>query len=722
MKTVLGISTAALAMAICAPAAAEDPTPADSGQQSDIVVTGEKLKEAPQAGKSDVPLIETPQAISIVSAADLQDRGVTRLAEALRSVAGVSRSSTYGFYDSYQIRGFDAAYGSVYLDGLLQTNVAGSNNELAGLEQVEVVKGPASMLFGSAPLGGIVNLVSKRPQPDAFLDVGLATGSYNLMESSLDLNAPLTSDGALLGRLNVVVRDSDAFVRFAGQNRIFVAPALTWKIGSDTDLTLLGRYQGDHDSPWSPISAWGTVLPWKYGKLPIDFSINNRAPKTHQDQETAQIGYIFNHRFSDALSFTQTARYSDMRTNWRNWIFWAGFCDGDDVSDCKKPGQVIDGVQQGHIAGRYVYGPFHETDRNAQIDSRFTLKAATGAVRHDIMVGLDYRHSRNDYHDAGGNFDPSANPLDLLDPDYSAPFVYDPSGAYEGHDRAHQTGIYAQDHVSFGDIATLTLGGRYDWAESDGQKDEKFSPRIGATVNVAHGAALYASWSRSFVPQNGYLTFTGDPLPPETGRNLEAGLKLQTADGKVSGMASVFDLVRQNVATTDPVHPQFSVVTGEQRSRGVEIEGVWHPTPAATLSLAYAYLDAKVTKDEVFVVGAPLQNVPRNSVNLYGEYVLPNGPAKGLGLSLAFQYNSRKNGNLYIEDVDGDGVPDPISLFTLPAYSLFDAGLSYQLGPWTARLNVNNLFDKRYFPDSCCVDRVTPGEPRNWRLSLSRRF
>ena len=725
MKTILGISTAALAMAIGAPAAAADRAAADPAspeQQSDIVVTGQKLEEVPQAGKSDVPLIETPQAISIVSADDIADRGVTRLAEALRSVAGVSRSSTYGFYDAWQIRGFDAAYGSIYLDGLLSTSVAGANNELAGLQQVEVVKGPASMLFGSAPLGGIVNLVSKRPQADAFADIGLATGSYDLIEATADLNGPLTRNGALLGRLNLVYRDSDAFVRFAGQNRIFVAPAVTWNIDADTHLTVLGRYQRDHDAPWSPISAWGMVLPWKYGKLPIDFSINNKNPRTQQYQEAKEIGYVFDHRFSNALSFTQSLRYSDLHTDWRDWIFWAGFTDSDVDGPRDIDGGIVSGVQQGHIAGRYLYGPFHQVDRNFQVDSRFTLEAATGSVRHDIMLGLDYRHSRDDYVDTGGNFDPTKNPLDLLDPDYTQPFVDDPGSAYDGHDRSHQTGIYLQDHLSYGALATLTLGGRYDWAESDGQKDHKFSPRVGVTLNVSKAAALYASWSRSFVPQTGYMTYTGDPLPPETGRNVEAGIKLQSAGNKLSGMISVFDLVRQNVATTDPQHPLFSVVTGEQQSRGVEVEGTWHPTPAWTLSAAYAYLDAKVTKDHVFVVGAPLQNVPKNSLNLYAEYVVPSGPLAGLGLSAAYQYNSRKNGNLYEEDVDGDGVVDPISLFTLPAYSLFDAGLSYRIGPWIARLNVNNLFDKRYFPDACCVDRVTPGEPRNWRLSISRRF
>jgi iron complex outermembrane receptor protein len=679
----------------------------------EIIVTGERLSEAPQAGKSDIPLMETPQAISIVDADTIKRRGITRLAEALRSVAGVSRSSTYGYYDAYQIRGFDAAYGSVYLDGLVSMNVAGTNNELAGLEQVEVVKGPASMLFGSAPLGGIVNLVSKRPRNETFVDVNVATGSYGLVEGSFDANAPLTGNGALLGRLNVLYRDSDDFVDFSAKNRIYVAPALTWNMGPATKLTLLGRYERNHDNPWSPVSAWGTVLPWAHGKLPIDFSINGRgSERAIHNQRYIHAGYTFDHEFSKALSFHQVARYTDRRIFWNNWIFWAGFVDNE----------IVDGVQQGHVAGRYIYGPFWETDKDFAVDSRFVLKFATGIVRHEVMAGLDYRRNRSRYHEDGGNYDPAVNPLDLLDPDYDAPLIHDPLAAYAFAGRSRQVGLYVQDHMKFGDAATLTVGGRYDWANADGSRDRKFSPRIGATVTLFPGAALYASWSRSFVPQPGYFTVEGVALPPETGRNIEAGLKVQSGGGRLSGMISVFELTRQNVATEDPANPFFYVTTGEQRSRGFEIEGTWHPTPAWTLSLAYAYLDAKVTKDNLFEVGARLQNVPRHGLNLFAEYVVPSGPLANLGFNLAFEYNSRKVGANWPEDLDLDGVSDPLSLFTLPSYALVDVGLSYAYRDWTIRLNVDNLFDKRYYPDSCCVDRVTPGESRNWRLGLSRRF
>lgn len=704
---VAALSTSGLAADVAA-----DDDAASAPRAEDILVIGQQFRAASNAGKSDVPLIETPQAISVIRTESLKARGVTRLAEALRGVAGVSRSSTYGFYDAYQIRGFDAAYGSVYLDGLVSADVAGSNNEIAGLEQIEVVKGPASMLFGSAPLGGIVNLVSKRPREDSFVDVGVATGSYNLVEGTVDANTPLNAAGTLLARINLVYRDSNDFVRFADKNRIHVAPALTFKIGEDSEFTLLTRYERNHDSPWSPISAWGTVLPSAHGKLPIDFTINARDPDVVHNQRYYHLGYMFQHRFSDSLKFDQTLRYSDRKTDWKNWFFWAGFVDSS----------IVDGVQQGHIAGRYIYGPFIERDKDFATDGHLTWKVETGAISHEIVAGIDYRRHKDRNADEGGNFDPGANPLDILDPDYDAPLVYDPSGAYSADGKSSQTGIYLQDHIRFGDRVSVTLGGRYDWANSDGEKEHKFSPRVGATFTVAPGAALYASWSKSFLPQPGYYTVAGQALPPETGRNIESGLKLQTPDGRLTGMVSIFELTRQNVATDDPDNLFFYIVGGEQRSRGFEIETSWRPAPGWTLSLAYAYLDAKITKDNRLPVGARLQNVPKHGLNLFGEYIVPDGPLANLGVNLAFQYNSRKVGNNYPEDVDLDGVNDPIALFDLPGYALLDAGISYRLGEWRAQVNVNNLFDKRYFPDSCCVDRVTPGEPRSWRLGLSRSF
>jgi iron complex outermembrane receptor protein len=680
----------------------------------EVLVTGQYVREVASA-KSDVPLLETPQAISVVNSQWLQNLGITRLADALRGVAGVSRSSTYGYYDAYQIRGFDAAYGSVYLDGLLSANVAGANNELAGLEQIEVVKGPASMLFGSAPLGGIVNLVSKRPRDDAFINSSLTTGSYNHLAVAVDANAPLTVSSALLGRVNLLYRQADDFVRFANEERIYIAPSLTWNINAKTRLTFLGRYERDRDSPWSPVTAWGTVLPSAYGELPSDFSVNNASGGNERaiiNQDHKQIGYVFDHEFSSAVSVSQTLRYTDRQAFWNNWIFAAGFVDSN----------IVDGVQLGHVMGRYIYGPFRQSDDDFAVDTRLNAKFDTAGVRHSTAVGVDYRRNRNSFADGGGNFDPTANPLDLHAPDYGSALIHDPAAAYGGEGKAAQIGVYLQDHLSFGARTTVTIGGRWDRATTDAIRDEKFSPRVGATYELIQGAALYGSWSKSFTPQPTYMTSAGDPLPPETGRNIETGVKLATQDGRLSGMLSLFDLTRQKVATADPANPFFYVVSGEQRSRGVELEGIWRPTAPWTLALAYTWLNAEVTRDNVFVVGTPLANVPKNNANVYIEYVVPQGPLAHLGMHVSYLYNSRKNATLYPEDIDGDGESDAISLFTLPGYSIVDVGVSYPVGAAQLRLNVNNVFDKRFFPDACCVDRVTPGEPRNWQLSMSASF
>ncbi|BAV63604.1 TonB-dependent siderophore receptor [Sphingobium cloacae] len=705
-----GLSLTAMAAA-AAPAHAEK---TDANDRSDIIVTGVHLKESIVAGKSDVPLIETPQAISVVSSEDIEARGVTRLSEALRTVAGVSRSTTYGFYDAYTIRGFDAAYGSVYLDGLVNEAGVGFNQELSALEQIEVLKGPASMLFGQAPLGGLINLVSKRPRDDAFLKANISTGSWDLVEGTVDANAPLNSAGTLLGRLNLTYRDADSFVRNAGINRIFVAPAITWRAGPDTSLTVLGRYQRDHDNPISPLPAYGTVLPGVVD-IPEDFGINNAGrQRVVNNRNRVQIGYVFDHRFSDALAFSQTLRYTRRKEYWNRWMFAAGFVDANgNYSDA--PTDRI---------GRMFYGPYRANDKDFAVDSRLKGAFQTGGITHEWLGGVDYRQNRGTYFSAG-DYESTHFPLNIAHPDYDAildtRFVQGAPGSRKGH----QTGIYLQDHIKFGDRVTLTLGGRYDWAVAPSQKDSAFSPRIGATVELVPGVNAYASWSKSFLPQLGsqqVVGFDGDgnpiggPIPPERGKNIELGVKFAPEGVPLSGSLAIYQLTRQNVATQDPIYLDFVVVSGEQRARGIEAEMQWRPIDGFSLSLAYTYVDAKVTKDNVFTIGTPLANVPKHNIGAFAQYAVQSGPLTGLGATLGVTYNSKRNGDSYSTRPDGS------VLLWLPAYTLVDAGLSYKWSGWGAQLTVANIFDKRYWPDTGGFDRVTPGNPRNWRLTLSREF
>lgn len=728
LSTLLPASTFLSATA----ARAEDDRP---GNTEDIIVTGTQFREAIVAGKTDIPLLETPQAVSVVSAEDIAARGVTRLSEALRTVAGVSRSTTYGFYDAYTIRGFDAAYGSVYLDGLVNEAGVGFNQELSAIEQIEVLKGPSSMLFGQAPLGGLINLVSKRPRDEAFLKVTASTGSWNLVEGTVDANAPLNASGTLLGRINLTYRDADSFVKNAGINRVFVAPAITWKPGPDTTLTVLGRFQRDHDAPISPLPAYGTVLPGVVA-IPHDFAINNAGDqRVFNNRNRVQIGYLFDHRFSDAISFSQTLRWTRRKEYWNRWMFAAGFIDEDGQPSIQTDGegnpvsdQIGNFIQVPTATlGRIFYGPYRATDKDFAVDNRLKGKFATGGIQHEWLAGVDHRSNRGTSFSAG-DYDPTHYPLDIANPDYNEVLVV-PTDGFADSTRGKQTGIYIQDHLKFGDLATLTLGGRYDWAEASGQKDSAFSPRVGVTAKLVSGVNAYASWSKSFLPQlsarqvisvdgEGTVTEAG-PLPPERGQNIEFGIKFAPEGLPVSGSVAVFQLTRKNVATPDPrpaYANEYSVVSGEQRARGFEAELRWQPLRGFDVALAYTYVDAKVTKDNRFTVGAPLANVPKHNIGAFAQYQVPEGPLAGLGANLGVTYNSKRNGDHWSTKPDGS------VLIWLPSYTLVDAGLSYRRDSWGLQLTVANLFDKRYFPDTGGIDRVTPGNPRSWRLTLSKEF
>jgi iron complex outermembrane receptor protein len=664
------------------------------------------------SSKTDIALIETPQAISVVTAETIGERGITRLADALRGVAGVSRSSTYGYFDAYTIRGYDAAYNSLFLDGLTTSSTNGTTNELAGLERVEVIKGAASALYGATPLGGIVNLVSKRPRAGNFVDASLASGSYNLIEATVDANAALNASQSLLGRVTLLYRDSDDFVDFSGDNRIFVAPALTWNIGDDTSLTILGRYQRDRDNPWSPLIAYGTVLPSVNGDLPIDFSVNRTgADRSVQHQDRGQIGYAFDHAFSDSLKFSQNLRYSHTDIFWNNWLF------SDDILDS----DIVDGVQQGHLLGLNVYGPYRQVDNDWTVDSRMYYELSAGTISHKFMAGVDFKRNASRSADQGGNFDTSVNTLDILDPNYEATLIHDPVWAYADSLKSRGVGYYLQDHIGFAERLFVTLGGRWDRVNIDGIREHAFSPNVGVNYLITPDVGLYVNAARSFTPQFGWVTdVAGNTLPPESGRNFEVGVKFGNSDQAFNAQVAAFQLTRRNVATEDPANPFFYVITGEQRSRGLEFEGGWAASESWNLNWAYTFIDAVITSDNIFPTGVQLSNIPKHNVYLFTSYEVPQGPLASLSLGLGALYNSRKNSALANFDFDGDGVDDPA--IPLPSYTLLDAVVSYPFKEWQAQLSVGNLLDKRYYPDAGYFTRVTPGEPRNVRVSISKRF
>lgn len=670
-----------------------------------IIVTGHLAKDTAMAAKADIPILENSQAISIISKETLDLQGVRRLGDALFNVAGVSRNNTYGFFDGFNIRGFSASAGATYLDGLLDDpGVNYATTELAGLERVEVVKGPASGLFGQGPLSGIVNLVSKRPQEEAFVDVSVAGGSYDLFEAQIDANSPITADGTLLGRISAVFRDQDFFVHGSGQRRIFIAPSLTWKPSPDTSLTLLGRYVDDKVNPWSPTTAYGTALPNPNGDISIKLSINDTEYPAIQKNDYWTLGYVLDHKFSDAISFHQSVRYQDFHNSWDHWLFVSSIS-----SDYRQ-------------VGRFYYGPFNENGTYFRADSNLSARFDTGPLNHYVLAGIDYGRKK---YDQSNLFDGGPYYLDLYEPVYGTVSGPDPAVASTTSGGINkQRGFYLQDHVKLGEWLTVTLGGRWDKASSHNSSggvfgakvtDTAFSPRAGLTFGLSNAVSLYFNFAKSFSPQGSYRSADGSTLPPERGVNYEGGLKVARSDGTLTGMATIFQLTRENVATADlspNAPPNTYVLTGEQRTRGIELEGAWRPVPGLDLTAAYTYLDAEVTADSRLLVGSRLGSVPRHIVNLWGRYTIQSGALANLGAGLGLHHESNRPSST----ATASAPP-----FMLDGYVLVDAALYYKIGGWSAQANVRNIFNERYFP-TASLTRTTPGEPRTFMISLSRRF
>ena len=681
--------------------AAEDAAPVAA--RDDITVTAQLL-DAPVAAKADIAPLESSQAISVVPQQLLEAQGVRRIADALFNVAGVSRSNNYGFFDGFNIRGFNASSGATYLDGLLDDTGYGTT-EMTALERVEVIKGPASGLFGQGPISGLVNLVSKRPQDDAFLDIGLAGGSYDFKEITLDANGPLDKAGTVLARLPLVWRDQDFFVHGSGQRRIFLAPSLTWKPDADTSLTLLGRYVDDHINPWSPTTAYGTALPNPNGKISRRLSINDTEYPAVQNNDYWSLGYVFDHKFSDAVAVHQALRYQDFHNSWDNWLFITGIS-----SDYRT-------------VTRAFYGPYDQHGTYFRVDTNASLRFDTGPLNHYVLLGVDY--GRRSAHDI--NLYDSSMPyaLDLYDPVYGTVSSHNPLLTPNSNAaRTRQRGFYVQDHIKIGERIALTIGGRWDKATSrtvsNGTvgaqvEDNAFSPRAGATFQVTDWASLYVNYAKSFNPQGSYRSADGSPLPPERGVNYEGGVKLARADGSLTGMVTIFQLTRANVATADAVLPNVYVLTGEQRTRGVEAEAAWRPAPGVELTGAFTYLDAVVTADNRLRVGSRLGSIPRTIANLWARYTIQNGALANLGAGMGVHREGNRMAST-ASAVTGATVP-----FLLKAYTLLDGALFYSIDDWSIQANVRNILNARYFPTGS-LTRTTPGEPRTFMISVNRRF
>lgn len=683
--------------------------------------------------KTEIPVLETPQAVSVIGEQLIKDQGSPKLERVLQNVAGVSAGGYYGEWDYYRLRGFDAAF-NTYFNGL--RGDYGMNAETFGLERVEVIKGPASTLYGQAPLGGIVNLVSKRPKREFGGEVGFTAGSWDSYEGTLDINVPLVSPygasaaaapapavsgkgvvssknpvsaplvetstpngfGAYF-RLNALYRDKGSFQDYYDFERTYIAPSLTLDFGRDTSLTILMDYTKDDGIFAMPLPARGTVVTNPNGWIPIERFIGIPGKTSMVEQETLRLGYEFRHHINDIFTIRQNFRYTNFDQKWTAPVY---------------PSSLS--ADQRTLYG-YPYGFDKDERESFAVDTALDAVFNTGSVKNTLTVGFDFYHTDDDSRSSQidyADFPGSYVALDLYRPNYNIPLP-----GYSTHASSSETqegsGIYLQEHAKLTDTVSLTLGGRYDFvrrtADGNVADDESFSPKAGLTWEFLPGVAAYTNYSRSFQPQWFSTDASGAPVEPEEGENWEAGVKYSLFDGKVTGMISAFQLTRENVATSNiaTADPFDATVSGEQRSRGFEFEAAAELAPGLSLTTAYTYLDAEVTEDNDIPAGTPLIGVPDHTISAWLKYQLQDGPLKGFGVGVGGRYLTSQSGDTY-------------HTFDIPEYGLLDAALFYERERFRAQVNFNNILDRRHFVGSYNDLYVLPGAPFNVSASLTVKF
>lgn len=652
--------------------------------------------------KTDTPIIETPQSISVVGAQQIRDQKAQSLQEALGYTPGlmpgiVAKSGM--FEDTMSIRGFEAnpQTGSYYRDGMrYMINQYNGKQEPYGLERIEVLRGPSSVLYGAAAPGGIVNSVSKRPPSERIGELNLDAGSFDRRQISGDVGGPLDDAGKWSYRLTGLFRDSKQFVDYSRDDRTYLAPALTWRPSDATSLTLLANYQRSKTIYPPAVPVTGSLRDNPNGEIPRRRFLGEPNHNTF-DLASTSVALLFEHAFDDTLKIRQSLRQYDADLRMRYVLL-----QGD-----------VDARTQRRVA-RSARG-FDDHTTVFTSDTNVEKRFATGPVAHTVLAGFDYTRSTYNSDRLRGNL-PA---IDAYNPVYQAGEVV-ALPWQQRRNKEHRLGIYVQDQLKIHDKVVVLLGGRRDQARAENRllhapgsdssdRDSAFTGRAGMVYLADNGLAPYVSFSQSFEPTSG-RDRNDNRYIPSRGRQVEVGVRYQPAGQDMTLSAGVFDLVRKNVFTPDPQDPAFLVQTGEVRSRGIELEARARVTPAVDLIAAYTYTNAKVTASNLPGEKGERFNTPRHVASLWADAHLAQWVAPGVKVGAGLRHVSAR--------------PDRPSSGSLggPGYTLVDVRLGYETGPWAYALNVTNLADKTYIPSICYNGLCDYGEPRRIIGTVSYRW
>lgn len=688
----------------------------EGGEQATGQVQGLAPERSATATKTSTKLSETPQSIGVVGKEQielLRPRSVLEAARYTPSVADSAGGSDTRT-DLFQIRGFGANATGLFLDGLQlpSPNFAIFRLEPFGLERLEILRGPTSVLYGGASPGGLINGVSKTPlwAPYAHVETGVnnfgnaygafdVSGQFSRGEPAPGLvskDAPATASDDFAYRIVGLGRLGDAYPDKTRDERAYIAPSFTWR-GDDTRLTVLGSYQRDWSNSLNFLPYEGTVVRAPFGRISRKFFSGEPSRDTFK-REQAMIGYQFEHDFNNTLTFRQNARYAHLESKY-DGMFGGGYATPPTAN-----------------SGLMARSPLFENPRLGvgNVDNQLEARFDTGPLSHTALAGLDYRRISFLDRRARG----TADPIDVLDPGYGGAVNY--TFFQRAKVERDQLGVYLQDQIKLGRLS-FTLGGRQDWvstdfenrlgvATKDQSKENAFSGRAALLYAFDNGFSPYVSYATSFEPQVG-LRGGGDALlKAQEGEQYEAGLKFQP-DG-FDGYASIaaFDLEKTNVNVFVPGVggvPDASRQIGAVRSRGFEAEIVARPIEGLSILAAYTDFENETTKDGTpALVGKTPPGTIERLASLYLDYTFRSGALEGFGLGAGVRHVGRT-------------WADSANTKKVPAVTLADAGLHYGKDKgWKASLTAQNLFDKRYVATCASESFCFYGEGRRVTLTV----
>lgn len=667
-------------------------------ERADGPVIGYKATRSASATRTDTALHETPQSISVVPSDVLQDTAATRLQDGLDYAGGVGRANNFGGQGltTFTVRGFTT--GEFYRNGFPINRGYPNAPDANTVERLEILRGPATSLYGRGDPGGTFNVVSKQPLAEPNVTLGSQFDDQGMHRATLDATGPLDEEGRLAYRLNVLGEGGETFRDDVQTERYDVAPVLSWQVNDTTRIV----FEGDFMRNNHPLDRGLTRFANQRDRASRDTNVWEKGSDNllHNDNNMAQL------RFEHQLN--------------EDWTLGGGmqWLDGTLKGNAVEANEL---QADGRTLGRnFSYRKLQWTDRDYQLN--LTGHFETAGYAHTLLTGIEYEDY--DYQSiirrsAKGS---TAYPIDLFDPVLGQPRPALTRTTTDDKENLKTWAAFIQEQVALTDRLKALAGLRFerfehqyynylpgaaDWTAAD----NAVTPRLGLMYDLTDTLAVYANTARSFKPNSG-ASRQGQGFDPEKGKSYEVGVKWEALDRQLSVDAAIYHIVKENVLANDPLDPTgtYKVAAGKVRSRGLDITVAGNLTPEWRMIGGYAYVDAEVTKDTSLPTGTRLANIPRNSFSLLNTYEFQDGGLKGLGLGMGVKY---------VDDRAGQTAPQT---YTMEQYTVVDLLSFYQVNEHVRlNLDLKNLFNKEY-DEGAFNNYVYPGAPRTVQAGVSYTF